>query len=237
MLRRVVVRQVDGLSPTVKGFRLACADGEPLEYAPGQWVNLYLDIGDGVIDKRAYSIASAPNQLHPEQFEVAVTRVDEGQVSLALHALPAGAELSMDGPYGFFTREGAETQAALFVATGTGVCPLRAMIESELRNPLGPPLSLLLGCRTEADILYREQFEALAREHARFAFHTTLSRPSQDWNGRCGYVQQQLVELIDPEHRPHVYICGLSDMVDEVRATLKRELGYDRKLLHSERYD
>jgi ferredoxin-NADP reductase len=237
-MRRVVVRRVDTLSPSVKGFKLACVDGEPLRYAPGQWVNLHVDIGDGNIDKRAYSIASAPDLAHPDEFEVAVTRVAEGNVSLALHSVSAGATLSMDGPYGFFTRFGAESQPALFVATGTGVCPLRAMIAAELRgSAYGPSLTLLLGCRSEPDILYREEFEALAQLHPRFAFHTTLSRPSGSWRGLAGYVQTQLAELIDPKQRPHVYICGLSNMVDEVRSTLKRELGYDRKLLHSERYD
>jgi ferredoxin-NADP reductase len=236
-MRRVVVRRVDMLSPSVKGFKLACVDREPLLYAPGQWVNLHVDIGDGIIDQRAYSIASAPDLAHPDEFEVAVTRVAEGNVSLALHSVAAGATLSMDGPYGFFTRAGAESEPALFVATGTGVCPLRAMIEAELRSPDGPSLTLLLGCRSESDILYREEFEALAERHPRFAFHTTLSRPSASWRGRAGYVQTQLAGLIDPEQRPHVYICGLSNMVDEVRSTLKQELGYHRKLLHSERYD
>jgi NAD(P)H-flavin reductase len=236
-MRRVVVRRIDMLSPNVKGFKLACVDGQPLTYAPGQWLNLYVDIADGTVDKRAYSIASAPDLVHPEQFEVAVTRVAEGNVSLALHAVSEGATLSVDGPYGFFTREGAESLPALFVATGTGVCPLRAMIEAELRAGTGPHLTLLLGCRSEPDILYREEFEALAKRHARFAFHTTLSQPSDSWRGRAGYVQTQIAQLIDPVQRPHVYICGLSNMVDEVRSTLKQQLGYDRKLLHSERYD
>jgi CDP-4-dehydro-6-deoxyglucose reductase len=236
-MRPVVVRRVDMLSPSVKGFKLACVDGAPLSYAPGQWVNLHVDVGGGSLDKRAYSIASAPDLAHPDQFEVAVTRVDEGNVSLALHSVSEGATLSVDGPYGFFTRAGAETLPALFVATGTGVCPLRAMIAAELRSGDGPQLRLLLGCRSEQDILYREEFEALAERHARFEFHATLSRPAHGWRGRTGYVQTQLAGLIDPSQRPHVYICGLSNMVNDVRATLKQQLGYDRKLLHSERYD
>ena len=237
MVRRVVVRRVWDLSPTVKSFRFSLVDGAALTYAPGQWVNLHVDLGAGETDKRAYSIASAPDPRHPDEFEVAVTRVDEGSVSLALHALVPGDEIGMEGAYGYFTRTDTVSQPALFVATGTGVCPLRAMIEAELRVREGPKIALLLGCRSEVDILYREQFEALAREHARFTFHTTLSRPSPQWVGRRGYVQNQLADVIDVDQRPHVYICGLSTMVDEVRSTLKRDLGYDRKLLHSERYD
>lgn len=235
-MRKVVLRRSETLSPSVRGLVLSCADGQPLAYQPGQWINLHVR-QNGSSDKRAYSIASAPDRAHPDQFEVAVTRVDQGSVSLMLHGLPDGEALELDGPYGFFTRQGAERERALFVGTGTGVGPLRAMIQSELAHADGPALTLLFGCRTEADILYRAEFEALARAHARFHFEPTLSRPDASWQGRHGYVQTQLPELVATLEKPHVYICGLSNMVNDVRATLKQQLGYDRKLIHSERYD
>lgn len=232
----MIVRQTQMLSPNVRGLTLACADGEPLSFVPGQWVNLELD-AFGTRDKRAYSIASAPNPAAPDRFEIAVTRVDEGSVSRALHEVPEGTLLSMDGPHGFFTREGHQQAPAWFVGTGTGVCPLRSMLQSELAAGDGPPLALLFGVRNEAEMLYRAEFEALAAEHSRFSFHVTLSRPPEDWRGSRGYVQAQLPLLIDPQLKPHVYICGLSDMVGAVRKVLKDELGFDRRSIHSERYD
>jgi CDP-4-dehydro-6-deoxyglucose reductase, E3 len=235
-MRPLVVLGVEALSPSVRALALGCPDGGGISYVPGQWINLHVEVGGGV-DKRAYSIASAPDPEHPERFEIAVTRVETGQVSRALHTLPVGARLAMDGPHGFFTREAAETHAALLVGTGTGVCPLRAMIQAELRNPTGPKLALLLGARTEEEILYRAEFEALARKHARFEFYSTLSRPHAAWRGLRGYVQGHLRELLDVSARPHVYVCGLTDMVSDTRRVLKEELGLDRKQIHSERYD
>jgi ferredoxin-NADP reductase len=237
-MRPVIVRRTEQLSPTVKGFTLACADGKPLDYVAGQWVHLHVPVETGS-DKRAYSIASAP-RMAADQFEVAVTRVDDGSVSLALHSLTEGSTLELDGPYGYFTRERERQFPALFVGTGTGVCPLRAMIQAELESPAadgGTALTLLFGCRSEADLLYGAEFEALASRHPRFRFLPTLSRPSPAWRGLSGYVQTQLTSLIDPNARPHVYICGLSPMIDAVRTTLKAQLGYDRKWIHSERYD
>ena len=235
-MRTVEVLRAESLSPSVKGLVLACVDGQPLAYAPGQWVNLYAGCG-GIVDKRPYSIASAPSQAHPERFEVAVTRVEPGNVSISLHALREGDTLEMDGPYGFFTRTGQEQDAALLVGTGTGVGPLRAMLQAELRQSEGPPLTLLFGCRTRADLLYAQEFEALATTHARFTFEPTLSRADGAWQGRRGYVQAQLPELVARAGNPHVYVCGLSDMVNDVRAVLKQSLGYDRKRIHTERYD
>jgi CDP-4-dehydro-6-deoxyglucose reductase, E3 len=235
-MREVVVRQTQQLSPSVRGLTLACADGAPLMFVPGQWVNLELEVA-GRRDKRAYSIASAPNPADPCAFELAVTRVDDGLVSRALHELPVGSVLAMDGPHGFFTREGQTHLPAWFVGTGTGVCPLRAMLQAELESAEGPPLGLLLGVRNEGEILYRAEFEALAAMHPRFRFHATLSRPSPDWSGRTGYVQTHLADLIDLSAKPHVYVCGLSRMVGSVRKVLKEELGLERRSVHSERYD
>ena len=57
------------------------------------------------------------------------------------------------------------------------------------------------------------------------------------WTGRTGHVQAHVVELAQALGDPHVFICGLSKMVSEVRALCKSELRYDRKRIHSERYD
>jgi ferredoxin-NADP reductase len=235
-MREVIVRQTQMLSPNVRGLTLACADGAPLSFVPGQWVNLEVD-AFGQRDKRAYSIASAPNPEQPDRFEIAVTRVDEGLVSRALHELPEGSRLAMDGPHGFFTREGHTHVPAWFIGTGTGICPLRAMLQAELASDSGPPLGLLFGVRTEGDILYRVEFEALAVQHPRFSLHVTLSRPPETWRGLSGYVQTQVPSLVDPKPAPHVYICGLSNMVGSVRKVLKEQLGFDRRSIHSERYD
>jgi ferredoxin-NADP reductase len=235
--RTLELLSVQQLSPSVKALVLRCVDGQPLSYIAGQWLNFDVPTASGVV-RRAYSIASAPNPEHPDRIEIAVTRVgDRGSASPALHALQPGARLEVDGPHGFFTREPTRALPALLIGTGTGVCPLRAMLEEELRQPDGPALELLFGCRTEADILWREQLQAWTKSHPRFSLHVSLSKPSAGWSGEHGYVQSHLVRLIDPSARPHVYVCGLTKMVSDVRRVLKEHLGYDRKLIHSERYD
>lgn len=237
-MRQVVVVQNEPLSPSVIGLTLACADRQPLRFVPGQWVNLYVASGpEGELEKRPYSLASAPDLARPERFELAVTLVEGGRVSSALHATRPGDTLHMDGPYGFFTREDHANEDALLVGTGTGVAPLRSMLQAALTVPSGPRLTLLFGCRTPADILYRSELEAFAEQHERFRFEPTLSRADAEWPGRRGYVQTHLDELIPELGRPHVYVCGLSNMVNAVRAALKDALGYHRKQIHTERYD
>jgi CDP-4-dehydro-6-deoxyglucose reductase, E3 len=235
-MRKVVVLQNQLLSPSVIGLRLACVDQEPLAFSPGQWLNLHVAAG-GALEKRAYSIASAPDAAEPAGFELAVTLVEDGKVSGALHRVKPGDTLDIDGPYGFFTREDHLQDDALLVATGTGVAPMRSFLHAALRAPSGPRLTLLFGVRSQADVLYRSELEAFAREYPRFRFEPTLSRADDAWTGRRGYVQSHLSELIPELGRPHVYVCGLSNMVNAVRGVLKDTLGYHRKQIHTERYD
>jgi len=79
--------------------------------------------------------------------------------------------------------------------------------------------------------------EALAARHARFRYLPTLSRASEAWTGRRGYVQTHLPALRHELGDAHLYVCGLSKMIDDVRAVLKTDLGVDRRFIHTERYD
>ncbi|MDB4975502.1 MAG: 2-polyprenylphenol hydroxylase [Myxococcaceae bacterium] len=237
----VRIAAVRALSPSVRSLSLepvqpAVAGASlPLAFAAGQWLNLHVPTAQGGTEKRAYSIASGP-LVRP--LELAVTYVADGVVSPVLHALSEGAELLCDGPYGFFTRDGElRDQPALFVGTGTGLSPLRSMLTELLAEPQHPPVTLLFGVRTQADILWREELESWARRDPRFSLEVTLSRPDESWSGRSGHVQNHVAALARALGEPHVFVCGLSPMVSEVRALCKTELRYDRKRIHSERYD
>jgi CDP-4-dehydro-6-deoxyglucose reductase len=236
--RLAEVVRAEALSSSVRALELRAVDGEPIGHLAGQWINLDVPVPSATgVARRAYSIASAPDGRQPDRCEIAVTRVRDGEASIALHELPVGAQLPFDGPHGFFTREAERDEPVLLVGTGTGLCPLRALLEEELARQTGPRVALLFGCRTEQDILWREQLEAWARAQPRFSLHVTLSRPSEAWQGRSGYVQTHVRELASELSKPLVYACGLSPMVADVRRVLKDELGYDRKRIRSERYD
>jgi NAD(P)H-flavin reductase len=206
-----------------------------LAFEAGQWVHLHVPTAEGGNEKRAYSIASGPRTW---PLELAITHVVDGKVSPVLCALSEGDELTCDGPYGFFTRTGALRRApALFVATGTGLSPLRSMLSELVDEPEHPPVTLLFGVRSQADVLWRDELEAWATRDPRFRLELTLSRPDAGYAGRTGYVQSHVAELARALGEPHVFVCGLSPMVGAVRALCKTELGYDRKRIHSERYD
>jgi ferredoxin-NADP reductase len=228
---RRTLRVVDAklVATGVRWMALSPIDGDAYDYLAGQWVKLYFA---GGID-RDYSIANAPGS---DRIEILVTRVEGGPGSTALHEMPIGASIESLGPSGLFVREdAAATLPSLFVGTGSGVAPLRSMIEA---MPTSGPCTLLFGCRTEADVMFEQEWRDRAATDPSFRFEPTLSRASSTWTGRRGYVQTHLRELLPTlPDTTHVYICGLTKMITEVRRVLKEELGVDRRRVHSERYD
>ncbi len=227
------------LTPQVRELGFERADGAALEFQAGQWVSLVLPLAEGEA-RRAYSIASAPDGS--AGFEVAVTKVDGGPGSTFLHELPLGSTLRAIGPQGFFTRPRNAAHPSLFVGTGTGVTPLRSMIRDALTIGETVPMTLLFGVRYEADRLYCEELEELQAKHSNFRAFYTISRAAPEWTGLTGYVQTHAERLwreleasgLAPSH---VYICGLERMVGAVRDLMRKQLGVDRKRVHSERYD
>jgi ferredoxin-NADP reductase len=230
------------IAPSVRELVFERLDGAPMAFDPGQWVNAYLPIAsEGLPEiKRSYSIASAPDRS--PRFELAVTRVQGGVASSWLHAAPEGTALRFAGPAGFFTRPIAATAPSLFVATGTGVTPLRSMLRASLAAGSRAPTCILLGVRRAEDLLYGDELHAIARANDFVRFEPTLSQPADGWRGRTGYVQTHVRALWSElsaaaGEAPHVYMCGLQRMVGSVRDLLRKEMGIAREHVHSERYD
>jgi CDP-4-dehydro-6-deoxyglucose reductase len=223
------------LTPSVRELVFERVDGLPMAFEPGQWVS---SVFEGA--KRSYSIASDPNAS--PRFDIAVTHVPNGPASTRLHALEPGEVLRFTGPQGFFTRSGAASLApALFVATGTGVTPMRSMLRAAVAQST-MPLWLVLGVRREEDLLYEAEFRALALAHPTFRFEPSLSQPRDTWTGRRGYVQTHVRALWDElcardPGAPHAFVCGLERMVGSVRELLRKEMALPRQHVHSERYD
>lgn len=204
---------------------------DTLAFTPGQFVSL-TETFDGRGVTRAYSIASPPDG---NRFDLCLNRVQDGLFSPHLFAMKPGDQVDMKGPLGYFVLRN-PGRDAIFVATGTGIAPFRSMLMAHLGQGPHQQYTLLFGVRYEANLLYREQFEALERKHANFRFWPTLSRPDMGWSGRRGRVQAHLAEALEERRDVDVYICGMREMVDEVRALLKG-FGLDRRQIILEKYD
>ncbi len=218
------------LAPEVRHFEFEISDRNEFHFTPGQFVSIKEEIAGREVT-RAYSIASPPDG---NRFALCLNRVPDGLVSPRLFALQPGEHVEMQEPLGYFTLRHPE-RPAVFVATGTGIAPFRSMLLAAI--PTSAPITLLFGARHVYGLLYRAEFEGLARQHAHFQFVPTVTRPDGSWPGRTGRVQAHLDEaLAHLAAVPDVYICGMKEMVDDVRALLKQK-GFDRKQIIYEKYD
>ena len=219
------------LAPEVRHFVFEIEDADRLPFVPGQFVSVTERL-HGRDVTRAYSIASPPDG---RRFELCLNRVLNGLISPHLFTLKPGDKVRITEPNGYFLpRQPMDT--SLFVATGTGIAPVRAILKHVLANGEQARMTLLFGVRHADGILYRDEFEQLAAMHPNFRFWPTLSRPEPGWQGRTGHVQGHLDEALEGSKAVDVYICGLKAMVDDVRRRL-REKGFDRRRIVYEKYD
>jgi NAD(P)H-flavin reductase len=219
------------IAPDIRHFVFEAPEVEELYFVPGQFVS-FTEVLGGKKITRPYSIASAPGG---NRFELCLNYVPDGHFSPHLFEMQPGGAIEMTMPLGYFVLRNPGKDAVM-VATGTGIAPFRSMLKAYLGQGDPKQLTLIFGVRYERNILYRGEFEELAREHPNFHFWPTLSRPDPAWTGRTGHVQKHLVEAVGGRGDLDVYICGLKLMVDDVRSMLKG-LGFDRKQIIFEKYD
>jgi NAD(P)H-flavin reductase len=208
--------------PGIRYLEFEVGHKDPFEFLAGQHIYLHIHEQDR-LQSRPFSIASAPRADH--RFELCLNLRKAGGVSSRLFALRPGDKVQFTGPHGTFTLHEPLPPVLVFIATGTGIAPIRAMLQHYFRQPDSREVWLLFGARNEADILYREEFESKSREIRSFHFIPTLSRPLPGWAGARGYVQDHLESHLAGKKGLHAYICGRREMVHEVHRRLAA-LGY-----------
>jgi CDP-4-dehydro-6-deoxyglucose reductase len=218
------------IAPNTRHFEFEAVDWEAA-FVPGQFLSLTRTIGGDEIT-RAYSVASPPGG---SQFALCANLVEDGHFSPFLFGMAAGDEVDFKGPYGAFILRRAVADSIL-VATGTGIAPFRSMLQVALSEHPTRRFTLVFGVRHQEGLLYHDEWTALAAEFPNFEYQPTLTRPPEGWNGLTGRVHPHVLKVLGERREVDVYICGLREMVDELRSRLK-EIGLDRKRMIYEKYD
>jgi len=221
------VVEIEHRTPTICELSLRPA-GDRLEYLAGEYV--LLEDHDHQVPPRSYSIANAPRS--DGMISLLVTRVPDGETSTWVHErLRAGEQVSISGPYGTFVEEPSATAPCLFMAAGSGLGPIRALIEAALATGARRSLTLIFSARTEADVLDRVRFESWQARHPQFRFIRTLTRGAgAPPHGRIPALLPTVCgELSDHE----VFISGAPGFVLAC-ATAVDALGARRERVHTE---
>lgn len=207
-----------------------------IQFQSGQYVILTVP---GVPQKKSYSIVSSPNMDHA--IELLIDISPDGPGSRYLRDLQVGEDITFMAPFGNFVLPPVDSPVALaekelaFVATGSGIAPMKSFLEDLLLIRGDKRLmTLYWGLRHAEDQFWFDYFAGLAQNHANFRFHPTLSRPPEEWPLCRGRVTDCL--SIHPQ-APNTgyYLCGGSAMIDDVTALLQKQ-GVPPQHIHHERF-
>lgn len=228
---RCTVTAFKMLTPTV--YEVAFTTQPEFKFEAGQFISVVVP-GAGPKGRdlrRAYSIASSPDK---KEVELCIKLVEDGPGSNYLAKMRQGDEFKGFAPYGDFVYEPKAGRHAVFIATGTGIAPFRAMVLSKAYQD-NPPASAtcMLGVRTEDELLYVEEFE----KNPDVKWVTTVTQPTDAWKGLRGRVTDYLRTLGDsyPWRETEYYLCGNGAMITEVK-TILLEKGVEKDSIHQEKY-
>lgn len=193
-----------------------------LLYRAGQYINILLPDGN----HRSFSMASRP---HPQALDFHIRRIPEGSFTGG-HAprLKPGDRLPVELPHGTFCYHAEDYRPLIMVATGTGLAPIKSILESLMDDDDCPPVSLYWGMRTEADLYLHDEIASWAERLCDFRYVPVLSRADAGWKGRRGHVQDAVLADFDDLSDHAIYLCGAPAMIgDAKRAFLARGASID----------
>lgn len=221
------------LAPSVVHLELVRDDGLPLDFIPGQFIQVHFTLADGSPAKRSYSAASRrdPDAPPDGRIAIAVSYVPGGAATALFEALQPGDVVQASGPYGRFRlMPNDANRRYLLIGTGTGVTPYLSMLPLLERQMAtrGVEVVLLQGARRPEELLYGEAFRAFASAHPGFRYIPCFSRELPASGSahdhpdvRHGHVQQFLDELAPGAGDDLALLCGNPAMVDACFEALK----------------
>lgn len=219
---RTLPSKVDGitkLSPNVIELRLRFPPQTSFNYLPGQYINIIK--GDS---KRSYSIA---NNDSTNGIVLFIKNYQGGLFSNYLfNEAKVNDLLRIEAPIGTFFLRNTDKKNIIFMATGTGIAPVKAILEQMNDDNTGlltKNIFLFFGGRFLEDLFWKPEFSNI-----NVNFIPVLSRSEQGWNGSVGYVQDILLSKSINLSDSVVYACGSENMInDSNKILIKNGLSED----------
>jgi CDP-4-dehydro-6-deoxyglucose reductase len=163
---------------------------------------------------RSYSIANCSD--HKNQLEFFIKKYTNGLMSeYFFKEAKINDLLRLEGPVGTFFLRDSSFKNIIFLATGTGIAPIKSILEGLEKSHeqyQNKNLWVIVGARYQEDLFWKPNFKNL-----NIKYIPVLSRPESDWNGAQGYVQDIVLNhQIDLENT-QVYACGSNDMINSAK--------------------
>jgi ferredoxin-NAD(P)+ reductase (naphthalene dioxygenase ferredoxin-specific) len=221
-----IVTHLDDLTHDIKLVRITPEDEAPLLFTAGQ----YAQVGFNGVPARSYSMA---NWHGDDGLEFHIRRVPGGITSEHVHsALKTGDKTTLEFPLGSSSLRRHHSGPILCIAGGSGLAPIKSIVETALAHGMKQPIHVYFGVRAERDLYLVEHFQALAKRHPNLTFAPVLSE-AQSAPYRSGFVTQVVAEDLSDLNGWKAYVAGPPPMVDAaMEVALAR--GLRRQDLHAD---
>jgi CDP-4-dehydro-6-deoxyglucose reductase/ferredoxin-NAD(P)+ reductase (naphthalene dioxygenase ferredoxin-specific) len=229
--RRLACRVVslDHLTHDIRRVRLAVESGGPFTFSAGQYASLRF-AGQ---KPRDYSMANRPDEA---LLDFHIRRMGaSGASAYVAERLAIGDDVVVEGPYGSSWLRERHTGPILAIAGGSGLAPIKSIVETALGIGMKQPIHLYFGARDERDIYLEDHFRALERQHTNFRFIPVLSQPSAATARRTGFVHEVAAREIADLDGAKAYLAGPPVMVEAATALFQAQ-GLRREDIHADAF-
>lgn len=221
----VRVNALEKLSHDVMRVQLQLPAHTAFQFHAGQYLEFILRDGS----RRAYSMATPPHvAANTPAIELHIRHMPGGKFTdHVFGAMKEKEILRAEGPFGsFFLREDSD-KPMVFLASGTGFAPIKALLEHMQHKDMTRPVILYWGGRRPEDLYMDVWLKELSTSMPNLSYVPVISDalPEDHWSGRTGYVHQAVLDDFADLSGHEVYACGAPVVVDAARSSYTSQRG------------
>ncbi|MGV9673005.1 2Fe-2S iron-sulfur cluster-binding protein [Gordonia sp. NPDC003504] len=209
--------------------RLVVELDDDLAFNAGQYCELLVP---GTTVGRQYSMANPPGETRRLEFHIKLTRGGLATENWIFATLAVDDRISLRGPLGQFHLVAEQEQSAILIGGGTGLAPLKSIVQHSLAHTLIPEIHLYHGGRTRNDLYDVDFLTTLAEEYDTFHYHPVLSE--EQWGGATGLVTDAVLADFSSCKGMSGFLCGPPPMIDAGVKALKRRRMAPRLIFREE---
>ena len=184
-----------------------------IKFKSGQFFIINMIINNK-LEKRSYSVSSSPLK---DYIEFTIKLVPNGLFSNNIFKAEVGTELNLEGPYGKFVFEDNSCKKVVLIGAGSGVAPLRGILQYILKKKLNVKPFIYFYYKTKDDIIYKDELEKLPKN---IDINISLTR-DEYWQGLKGRINKDHINhILEDDQHKLFYICGPNDFVSNAKKLL-----------------
>lgn len=212
------VHRITRPNPDVVVLHLRFPPGVRAKFKAGQYLRVLMEGGDS----RNYSMANPPHESDGVQLHI--RHVPGGRFSEGVLAgLEKGDALKVELPYGEFSLDEDVDHPVILLGTGTGIAPLKSIIEDQIKRGGSRAMHLYWGARNSQDLYLADLPAQWSKRLPGFSFTPVLSEPELGWSGRTGWVHRAVLEDYPDLSAYQVYACGNPSMINATQKDFTSE--------------